>query len=160
MRLFIGIDFSDENKEIIIEKIKHCQGKVVKKENLHLTLVFLGEIAQTKIDQIIHVLKKVNSVPFILTANKTNILKDILVLEINKTKELIDLQAKLEKEILSSGFLIDSRLYYPHVSLVRKYQKKDISLFNITEKVNKIVLFWSHHQDGNLVYEHIYCHYL
>ena len=40
MRLFIGIDFSDENKEIIIEKIKHCQGKVVKKENLHLTLVF------------------------------------------------------------------------------------------------------------------------
>lgn len=55
MRTFISIDIPEElKKEIrkIQEKLPEFRGKFIEPENLHLTLKFLGEISEEKVEEI------------------------------------------------------------------------------------------------------------
>ncbi len=61
MRLFVSVEVSDELKENIIEIQKRFNDfdiKFVEKQNLHFCLKFLGEVEESKIDQIKEVLSK------------------------------------------------------------------------------------------------------
>lgn len=61
MRVFIAIELPEELKEKIFafsEKIaKGCDIKLVEKENLHLTLIFLGDIPEERIKDVTEVLE-------------------------------------------------------------------------------------------------------
>ena len=64
MRLFVGFNFPEYVlKEIkkIQDKLPDFSGKSIKPENLHLTLKFLGEIDEKKIQEIKERLSKVNA---------------------------------------------------------------------------------------------------
>ncbi|MCS7121017.1 MAG: RNA 2',3'-cyclic phosphodiesterase [Archaeoglobaceae archaeon] len=56
MRLFIAVDMSEQIKDrlstILSEMSKIGGVKVVEKENLHVTLLFLGEVPEFKVEQI------------------------------------------------------------------------------------------------------------
>ncbi|KYK25752.1 hypothetical protein AYK26_01930 [Euryarchaeota archaeon SM23-78] len=74
MRLFIAIDLPEGVKQII-EDIKACvkdiKGvKPVRKENLHLTMKFLGEVDDNKVKVIITALSQIKFNPFKLSINK------------------------------------------------------------------------------------------
>ncbi len=61
MRYFLAVDLPDEIKEEINRiKIKGCIYKAVKKENLHITLKFLGQCNKT---EIIKKIKKIKLTP-------------------------------------------------------------------------------------------------
>lgn len=67
MRVFISIDFPEELiSEItkIQENLPFFEGKKVEKKNLHLTLKFLGEADNKKLEEIKNNLKKVICSPF------------------------------------------------------------------------------------------------
>lgn len=62
MRLFIAIDFpEDVKKEIekIQKKLPQFQGKLTERENLHLTLKFLGEVDDSLVEDIKKRLNKI-----------------------------------------------------------------------------------------------------
>ncbi|MCL5018245.1 MAG: RNA 2',3'-cyclic phosphodiesterase [Candidatus Pacearchaeota archaeon] len=66
MRTFIAIDIPEEIKERIIDiqkKLPEFKGKITEKENLHLTLKFLGEVDEKKLGKIKNKLReiKINS---------------------------------------------------------------------------------------------------
>ncbi|MBW2990178.1 RNA 2',3'-cyclic phosphodiesterase [Candidatus Woesearchaeota archaeon] len=74
MRLFIAIDLPEEVKQVIEEikkPIKDIKGvKPVRKQNLHLTMKFLGEIEDDKVKKIVEALGKVEFKPFNLSLGK------------------------------------------------------------------------------------------
>lgn len=64
MRIFISINIPDQIKKEIIKiqnKLPEFYGKKTESENLHLTLKFLGEINENKIEQ---VKKKLNEIKY------------------------------------------------------------------------------------------------
>lgn len=67
MRLFISIEIPQEIKKEI-EKIQNClpefQGKKTEFENLHLTLKFLGEVSENKLNEIKSALSQVKCSSF------------------------------------------------------------------------------------------------
>ena len=63
MRVFISIDIPEKVKREIVkiqEKLPEFKGKKTEFENLHLTLKFLGEVDEEKIEKIREKLRKVN----------------------------------------------------------------------------------------------------
>lgn len=63
MRLFVAVDLSDEVREklspLLAELSKMSGLKTVEKENLHATLLFLGEVPEMKVPQIREELSKI-----------------------------------------------------------------------------------------------------
>ena len=77
MRLFIALDLSDDAKQSIEELKKGLIGikgvKPVAKENLHITLKFLGEVADDKVLVITQALSLVKFKKFNLTLGKLGV---------------------------------------------------------------------------------------
>ncbi len=100
MRQFIAIPLPEEVKqdiENIIDPFRGIKGiKPVKTENLHLTLVFIGDKgSDTQIDSI----REVSFRPFDLSTTSVEVFPvrrpRLIWIEINKTDELSDLHRKL-----------------------------------------------------------------
>jgi 2'-5' RNA ligase len=68
MRLFVAIDLDEEIKNSIYrisERISGIKGlKVVEKENLHITLMFLGEVDEIKAEKVKSRLSEIEFEPF------------------------------------------------------------------------------------------------
>jgi 2'-5' RNA ligase len=67
MRLFIAVDVSDDVRESICSvqsAIKQFNLKAVEKQNIHITLKFLGEVQDSRIEVIKDKLKEIKMNPF------------------------------------------------------------------------------------------------
>ncbi|MBU2578709.1 RNA 2',3'-cyclic phosphodiesterase [Patescibacteria group bacterium] len=120
-----------EIDEIATENIAQSRGVVrwVKKENLHLTLVFIGHIKKNQFFQIAQIIKKVvqSQKPLFLKFEKicygpAKIEPPRLIwMELEKEKELLKLVGNLQKELFAAGILgkDDKREFSPHITLAR-----------------------------------------
>jgi 2'-5' RNA ligase len=74
MRLFLAIDLPEEAKDNVEKlklELKGIKGvKPVAKENIHLTLKFLGEVADNKAEEIVKALEQVKFQPFNLSISR------------------------------------------------------------------------------------------
>lgn len=96
-------------------------------DNLHLTLKFLGEIAQTRVEELsIAASRAALSVqPFNLTIEGAGAfpprgLPRVIWLGINDSSgSLARLQSNLEEECAAAGFAREERPFHPHLTLAR-----------------------------------------
>lgn len=159
MRTFIALDIPDNIKEKIFiyfdkEREKWREMKWVEKENLHITLKFLGEVEEEKIPLISKILDDVSKrfESFNLKLDKVGFfpsLKSPRVLWVGvypeeNVKKLFDF---LEKELEKLGFERERREFHPHITVAR-FKKRNI--FKMEEKklgdsfkANEVVLFKS-----------------
>lgn len=173
MRLFIAINFNEEIKAGINEIIKRLkkqaiQGNFTSMDNLHLTLVFLGEVAPAKVNKIQQVMDRVNTASFALTIKGLGCFQqeggDIYWLGIDRNGSLFALQKQLSQNLIQAGFPIDKRAYKPHLTLGRRVilpQQFNQAEFIKTLKpmkteISKISLMNSERLDGRLTYTEIY----
>jgi len=95
--------------------------------NFHITLSFLGELSERKIETIIDSLLPPKQNSFDLTIKEPIYLSSskILALEVeDKTNQLQKLKDIIESEIRSVTHLnIEKRAYLPHISLFRKVEE-------------------------------------
>lgn len=73
MRLFISLDIPEKIKKEILEiqnNLPEFKGKKTEKQNLHLTLKFLGEVSESKLEEIKNKLSEIK-----LSGFKTKISK-------------------------------------------------------------------------------------
>jgi len=138
MRTFISIDLPKNiQKEIkkIQEQLPEFKGKFTEEENLHLTLKFLGEIDEEKLENVKEKLNKISFNRFNAEINSIGVFSEnyvrIVWLKISNCE-------KLQKEIdlvLEDLFKKEER-FMGHLTIARVKSLKDKKVF--LEKLRKI----------------------
>lgn len=126
-RLFFALQPSHEiqTKLSVVAKelSRKSGGRSVKPENIHLTLLFLGEIHINKIDTICAVVKNIQISTFSMTIQKFQFWKQNHIISAQAEyypQELFSLVSALRIALNSTGLIYDKRTYKPHITLVRK----------------------------------------
>ena len=163
MRLFVAIDFSDKTRERLFaaanELCTQGQGKLSPVENLHLTLVFLGETDH--IDAAISALMEVSSPAFSLRFGSIGHFIDLYWAGISPNDALALLQAQLTDRFCAAGFSLEEREFLPHTTLLRRFTPNNAFspadaeeiLATIEESVSEIALMASHPCGNHMRYE-------
>ena len=167
MRLFIAINFNSETRSQLGEYLQKLysqseSGIFVMPDNLHLTLVFLGECDLTQLTAAQTAMNCITFDPFDLVIDRLGRFKrnngDVWWAGISENKALSDLQNDLLKRLKNEGFILDSRKYTPHITLGRKVKTglQPQQIDRIGQKVSLIDLMKSEHVDGVLTYTSIH----
>ncbi len=162
MRLFIAINFSDEIKSMLLDATETLKSQVLcgnftRRENLHLTLAFIGETNRTT--DVINCIDSVPASPFTLTFGGSGRFGDIWWAGIKRSGELAALAENLQNALCGSGFSIEKREFRPHVTLARELKSDGrITLYipPAVMTVNRISLMKSERVHGRLLYTEIY----
>ena len=167
MRLFTAICFDDEIKDALFsaekEAEKRFSGSFSLYENLHLTLVFIGET--DRLPDIKNAFDETEFSPFDIKIKGAGTFeKGILWAGIEENEKLSSLYKTLFEKLEKLGFDLEERDYVPHITLARKFSSEDPSGADfvagiIPEKdfsVRKISLMESKRTDGVLRYTEIY----
>lgn len=172
-RLFIAINFDEPTKDAIykaVERLKPytLQASYTHKENLHLTLVFIGEVPISKIESITVCMDRVKSKPFTIRIGGIGRFKrrggDIYWIGVEKNPSLLSIHSQLYTHLISSGFAIEAREYKPHLTIARRVIVRDdfneaqfsTSVPNVDVLVQDIYLMKSERIRGKLTYTPIY----
>ena len=132
-RIFIAINLPEDVKKKLID----CQKKWpelpirwTKKENLHITLIFLGYIPDEELLEICKITKEISLriQPFLINLNKIcygppkKMPPRMIWVEGEKSREFTVLKDDIEKSLVTServNFSPENRVFSPHITLGR-----------------------------------------
>lgn len=126
-RLFFAI-WPDINTRKLLDQVGRqlhaaCGGRRTRRETIHITLVFLGEVPLERIDVLRTLAGQVAACSFELVLTKLDWWKHNRVAWAapDATPEaMAELVRGLESKLTGQAFKIDTRPYSPHVTLLRK----------------------------------------
>ena len=168
MRLFLAIELDEATKDKLAQAadaLRQCsvRGNFTRRENFHLTLVFLGETDRAA--AVRKAMHEVQMAPFTLCIRGSGVFKrsggDICWAGVQKDPALMDLYSSLFNALLTQGFRPENRPYTPHLTLGREVVlRKDAGdlpqLAEMHVKVNAITLMRSDRIQGKLTYTPVY----
>lgn len=167
MRLFTAICFDDETKSALFSAGKAAaeksSGNFSLRENLHLTVVFIGETERT--EEIKSALSGIAFPKFDYKIEGTGTFeKGIFWAGISENENLRRLYEAVSGKLRETGFEIEEREYVPHITLAKKFiPNRDFSaaeteklLPEKTIKAKKLSLMKSERVDDVLRYTEIY----
>ena len=171
MRLFTAVNFTENIKDELCrieENLKNnsVKGNFTLRENLHLTLVFIGETS--KLSEVRQAMDAVSENKFMLAMKGFGRFRrdrgDIYWVGIDKAKELTSLYRQLTENLAEAGFKPEDRDYTPHLTLGREvvmregFQVDEFSktIPQMSMKAEKISLMKSERINGKLTYTEIY----
>jgi 2'-5' RNA ligase len=111
--------------------VSHCGGRATRVETFHCTLVFLGDIAQSRLESLQLAAQEVHGQGFELRLSVARYWghNHIVYAAPAEAPNLLGrLVTALEQSLSKHGFKFDQRGYRPHVTLIRKAQWQDIPL--------------------------------
>jgi 2'-5' RNA ligase len=141
IRSFISFDIEDPR---VIRNISNVQSmlaetgarlKVVKPENIHVTVRFLGNISPSQVDEIYNEMKSVEFSPFEIelrgvgvfpSINRINVVWAGIKRGADELKAIFD---QLEPRLVRLGFKRESRGFSPHLTIARvrtSYKKAEL----------------------------------
>lgn len=176
MRLFIAILFDEDIMDALYHSVLRLKsnsrgGSFTLRENLHLTLNFIGETKRVEdVKRAMEVVvERVKAGKFEISILGSGKFKrnegDIYWVGIEKDNTLWRLQKELVKELKAAGFYdVDDREFKPHLTLGRRVIVDES--FQMTEfeegttplhqEVGRISLMKSERVQGKLIYTEIY----
>jgi len=167
MRLFIAINFNNDTRSRLVALRDELRGKsehgyFSTPENLHLTLVFLGECDTGQTAAVKKATDAVGFNPFNAAIERVGRFKhsggDIWWAGLREDKPLMALQNELSNNLRAAGFVLETRKYSPHVTLGREVLTNaapwKIDAFG--ETVYTIDLMESKRIGGKLIYTSIH----
>ena len=168
MRLFIAVNFEREIKNILYNAVCELRadsekGNFTKPENLHLTLVFIGETPSAKISPIKKAIDKCFVKPIKIEFDRTGKFRrdggDIYWVGIKKNPLLSDLHYQLSEQLKSLGFKIDNREFTPHITLGRQVvtnRNFRCDFSDVSVYIKSVNLMKSERINGRLIYSSVY----
>jgi len=175
MRLFTAILFDENVKDslcTIMDNLRAVteKGSFTLRENLHLTLNFIGETDKPMLAE--QAMKKAVSAsdikPFDLTITGFGRFKrsegDICWVGVGKEERLFRLQKELADKLIDAGFILEDREYKPHLTLARrarfkgKFSEKEFEagIPMLRQHVGRVSLMKSERINGKLTYTEIF----
>ena len=167
MRLFAAINFSPGICKRLLAlqselRAKAVRGSFTPPQNIHLTLVFLGECGQAQLTAAKAAMDAVRYEPFSIEIDRMGCFPrgdgDIWWAGVRESRPLFDLQRQLSEKLAREGFPPDDRSYSPHITLGRKVEGKIVGqrIEPFGEEVTSIELMRSERIQGKLTYTQIY----
>ncbi|MEN8192950.1 MAG: RNA 2',3'-cyclic phosphodiesterase [Bacteroidota bacterium] len=139
IRLFIALILNDKILQEIVDLRKEFypednSARWEKKERLHITLKFLGEVDSSLVSEIDNklesIFKNYNQIDFIFSkfrVIKKHSIPKILWLGIKRNNLLESLYSDIDIELSKLGFEREERKYNPHITLLRMKGKEKLS---------------------------------
>ncbi|MBO4395970.1 MAG: RNA 2',3'-cyclic phosphodiesterase [Eubacterium sp.] len=123
MRLFLALRFDDDTVDELIRLQKTMgdagiEGHFVPQENLHMTLLFIGEYKNT--DDILDLMEEIRFKPFHVQMNHIEKYRDLYTVVFSVNNELDAYVRRLRRTLGDGGVPFDRKKFYPHVTMVRK----------------------------------------
>jgi 2'-5' RNA ligase len=166
IRAFIAVDLDDPVIEKVCNVVEILKSRIteirwLRKENLHLTLKFLGNIAESQVEPITAALRHPLGLfsPCTISAKGLGVFPDFRrpkILWVGLTgDQLVQLAAEIESALMPLGFTPENRAFTPHLTIGRwregsrpaKTLRQEIDSLNDFEfgacAVRQIVLFQS-----------------
>jgi len=169
MRLFLAINFSVQTLAELQRHIDELrrqsrQGRFSRPENLHLTLVFLGECNEAEAALAESTMQSISFSGFDLEFDRLGRFKtrqgDLWWAGAGENAALLNLQSQLEAALQAAGFALQNREFAAHVTLGRDV-KTSVSPHTIDvfgEPVRQVDLMLSKQQKGGVSYTPIASH--
>jgi 2'-5' RNA ligase len=139
MRTFVAVDLDPKIKEYFSELIRHLSRKNadirwVKKQDMHITLKFLGEVSDNRIQKTTQSIRKACEPleSFQISFRGTGFFPPqsrfprVLWAGIEPSHGLVSLQNSIENELQKHGFPREKRQFHPHLTLGRVRSSKNI----------------------------------
>lgn len=129
-------------------------GRPVKIESLHLTLVFLGDVALDRLDILQAIANKIAVPRFDLAFSAPGHWRHnriVFAAPEATPQALTDLVATLEQDLRKAGFAFDQRAYVPHMTMMRRARWREFKpeFKRIAWTVNDFALVRSHQPGSN-----------
>jgi 2'-5' RNA ligase len=107
-----------------------CGGKRTRRENIHLTLAFLGDVAVGRADVVRAVAGQISVPAFELDFNRLGWWRRNQIAwsaPSDAPKPLFELVSGLQGGLAAEGFKPDDRPYLPHITLLRRAHCKEVA---------------------------------
>ena len=170
MRLFLSINFDRKTKENIasvqsrLKQAAKGHGRFSDVSNLHLTLAFLGEVEEERLDAVKRAMDRTKVRPFTLRFAKTGFFDrggQIWWIGAEKCPELTALQKELSDNLRAEGFALEKRAFTPHVTLARQLKLSHACAGDLLPEpfeceADAVCLMLSHRPGGRLTYTELY----
>ncbi len=160
MRLFVAIQLSEEMKTQITGtlhalKKQGVRGNYVPKQNLHLTLAFIGETKEAA--AVKEALQTVSVKPFRLALSDMGTFGDLLWVGMKGNQGLSAAAKDVRAALDAAGIEYDRKKFVPHITIIRKVNGswKQQSAPKGDMMVKKISLMKSEVKDGKRVYTEV-----
>ncbi|WP_075880423.1 RNA 2',3'-cyclic phosphodiesterase [Vreelandella massiliensis] len=147
MRLFRALEPAAELRDALgrlaPQARRHCGGRRVPDENLHLTLAFLGEVDEARAERLSRWVSRLRPSPGSWTLDTFGSFRGPGIVWAGGSHPdplLGGLHHRLWDELALQGFAPPAKAYTPHVTLVRRADSLDTSALPDFE------LHWHYHQ--------------
>ena len=129
MRVFIAIEPPRRVQQALERdaggiRAGFAHGSFTRRENYHLTLCFLGEIAPERLPSVVEAMEAVSSPPPVLTVGALGRFSSrpgaTIYRSVQSDSTLFHLQRELCRELARRGFALEERAYTPHFTVARR----------------------------------------
>ena len=175
IRLFIAVNCNDATKNLLLSvqddiKAQSLKGNFSRPENLHLTLVFLGETPDDQVPAICAAIKEAMRppvAPFTLAFSQTGCFrhsdKELWWIGAQQTDPsliiLKNLRQRITGGLSAANIAFDDRAFKPHITLGREIRHNAPIVLRQQEialAVNRVSLMKSERINGATVYTEIF----
>ncbi len=161
MRLFVAVQLSEEVKKSITDtlhelKKKGVGGSYAPKQNLHLTLAFIGEAEDA--GPVKKALSGIAVKPFRLALSEMGTFEDLLWVGVKGNQGLSGAAKAVRDALAAAGIPCDTKKFKPHITIVRRMTGnwKAVPVPKGEMMVKRISLMKSTFKDGKVSYAEIW----
>ena len=120
MRSFVAISLSDEVKAAFAPLQRALPAsQLVSPENMHLTLVFLGDQTEKTLEALHEEFLTLSASPFGVTFSGIESFRRVLAVGVADCPALIVLHRKVQTAMRRAGIVLPRRRFRPHVTIAR-----------------------------------------
>lgn len=129
MRVFIALDIADSIRQSITEYVNRVrvfapEARWAKPESLHVTLKFIGEASDARVQEIKNALSTLEAVPFAIKFEDVGFFPNpksprVFWVGMSAGEALPQLAATVDAALVKAGFAAEEKAYRPHLTLAR-----------------------------------------
>ena len=157
MRLFIAIKLSEEMTDALANIQKQMydhgvRGNFTSKENMHLTLAFIGEYPDA--DLVLEALSEVPFAPFDLCLDGVGSFGDLWWAGLKESIPLAAVTRKVRRVLAEHGIPFDRKKSLPQITLIRKMRGEmpGVQMETVSMMVERISLMRSDRGRNGMIY--------
>lgn len=135
-----------------------CEARVMRADGLHMTLLFLGEVARAHLPQLMQAAGQVSVLPFEFVLERLSFWPHNRIgyaVPLAEVPALDQLITALQQGLAAAGFPIENREFKPHVTLLRhvRHTLEPQAITPISWQVDSFVLVESVMTDRGVHYQ-------